>query len=225
MSREDRKILTDRHRSAAGGPRKWPHLHGILEAPRRLRAFVRAHETSLVGLAVMIGTIGGLVVLAMSVAVGGAPRAAVQHQHHRAAFQPAECRDVAGCAGSEPRRPAAGGGAAAVAALAAGARDRSDRGQRPARRTDVVSRQRHRRAADHLVRAGVGASVGLEAGYTHCERACGVARPRISPAPRRPAPHGRLRRGGRDRGSVRRSAGRRLLCVRTRDRRLYIRPA
>src|SRR5258705_1562856 len=42
-----------------------------LEAPRRLRAFVRAHETSLVVLAAMIGTIGGLVVLAMSVAVAG----------------------------------------------------------------------------------------------------------------------------------------------------------
>jgi CIC family chloride channel protein len=40
-----------------------------LEAPRRMRAFVRAHETSLVVLAAMIGTIGGLVVLAMSVAV------------------------------------------------------------------------------------------------------------------------------------------------------------
>jgi CIC family chloride channel protein len=40
-----------------------------IEAPRRLRAFVRAHETSLVVLAAMIGTIGGLVVLAMSVAV------------------------------------------------------------------------------------------------------------------------------------------------------------
>ncbi len=40
-----------------------------LEAPRRLRAFVRAHETSLVVLAAMIGTIGGLAVLTMSVAV------------------------------------------------------------------------------------------------------------------------------------------------------------
>src|SRR5258705_2983860 len=44
-----------------------------IEAPRRLRAFVRAHETSLVLLAAMIGTIGGLVVLAMSVAVAGPP--------------------------------------------------------------------------------------------------------------------------------------------------------
>ncbi|MBR0935370.1 chloride channel protein [Bradyrhizobium jicamae] len=42
-----------------------------LEAPRRLRAFVRAHETSLVVLALLIGTIGGVVVLAMSVAVAG----------------------------------------------------------------------------------------------------------------------------------------------------------
>lgn len=37
-----------------------------LEAPRRLRAFVRAHETSLVVLAVLIGAIGGLVVAVMS---------------------------------------------------------------------------------------------------------------------------------------------------------------
>jgi CIC family chloride channel protein len=40
-----------------------------LEAPRRLRAFVRAHETSLVVLALLIGTIGGLAVAAMSNAV------------------------------------------------------------------------------------------------------------------------------------------------------------
>src|SRR5471032_64684 len=42
-----------------------------IEAPRRLRAFVRAHETSLVVLAALIGTIGGLVVSAMSAAVQG----------------------------------------------------------------------------------------------------------------------------------------------------------
>ena len=40
-----------------------------LEAPQRLRAFVRAHETSLVVLAALIGTIGGLVVAAMGAAV------------------------------------------------------------------------------------------------------------------------------------------------------------
>src|SRR5258708_7603498 len=43
----------------------------FLGAPPRLRGFVRAHETSLVVLAALIGTIGGLVVLAMSVAVAG----------------------------------------------------------------------------------------------------------------------------------------------------------
>ena len=40
-----------------------------LEAPRRLRAFVRAHETSLVVLAALVGTLGGLAVLALSIAV------------------------------------------------------------------------------------------------------------------------------------------------------------
>ncbi|MBR0758404.1 chloride channel protein [Bradyrhizobium jicamae] len=40
-----------------------------LEAPRRLRAFVRAHETSLVLLAALTGAVGGVVVLAMSIAV------------------------------------------------------------------------------------------------------------------------------------------------------------
>jgi chloride channel protein, CIC family len=44
---------------------------GYIEAPRRLRAFVRAHETSLVVLAALIGTIGGLGVAAMSAAVQG----------------------------------------------------------------------------------------------------------------------------------------------------------
>src|SRR6202163_779302 len=42
-----------------------------LEAPRRLRAFVRVHETSLVALAALVGAIGGLVVVAMSAAVEG----------------------------------------------------------------------------------------------------------------------------------------------------------
>src|ERR1700722_17810856 len=39
------------------------------EAPRRLRAFVRAHETSLVVLAALVGTLAGLVVAAMGAAV------------------------------------------------------------------------------------------------------------------------------------------------------------
>jgi chloride channel protein, CIC family len=40
-----------------------------LEAPRRLRAFVRAHETSLVVLAALVGAVGGSVVSAMAAAV------------------------------------------------------------------------------------------------------------------------------------------------------------
>jgi chloride channel protein, CIC family len=57
-----------------------PAVHGsaemvtrarYLEAPQRLRAFVRAHEASLVVLALLIGTLGGLAVAAMSVAVEG----------------------------------------------------------------------------------------------------------------------------------------------------------
>src|SRR5882757_686770 len=42
-----------------------------LEAPQRLRAFVRAYETSLVALAALVGAVGGLVVVAMSAAVEG----------------------------------------------------------------------------------------------------------------------------------------------------------
>ena len=44
---------------------------GYLEAPRWMRAFVRAHETSLVALAALVGVIGGLVVAAMGAAVEG----------------------------------------------------------------------------------------------------------------------------------------------------------
>src|ERR1700749_2044349 len=39
------------------------------EAPQRLRAFVRAHETSLVVLALLVGTVGGLVTAAVGIAV------------------------------------------------------------------------------------------------------------------------------------------------------------
>ena len=62
--------------------------------------------------------------------------------------------------------------------------------------------------------SGVGASVGLEAGYTQLASGLGrLAWPRISSAPRRSAPHGRLRCCRRDRGRVRGAAGRRLLCL------------
>jgi chloride channel protein, CIC family len=55
--------------SAAFGQGKMMTKSRYLEAPRRLRAFVRAQETSLVLLAALVGIIGGLVVAAMSAAV------------------------------------------------------------------------------------------------------------------------------------------------------------
>src|SRR3978361_1102203 len=42
-----------------------------LEAPRRLRAYVRAHGTSVIILAALMGTIAGIVVVVMSIAVAG----------------------------------------------------------------------------------------------------------------------------------------------------------
>ena len=110
-----------------------------LEAPRRLRAFVRAHETSLVVLAAMIGTIGGLVVLAMSVAVAALHALLFDIGiTERLSSQPS-IETLRAVLVPESRRPGAGGGLAAAAALAACARDRPDRGQRPAWRADVVS--------------------------------------------------------------------------------------
>ncbi|HET7125285.1 MAG TPA: hypothetical protein VFI51_14330, partial [Bradyrhizobium sp.] len=58
-----------RHVLAAFGRSKMLTTSRYLEAPRRLRAFVRAHETSLVVLAALVGTVGGWVVFAKSVAV------------------------------------------------------------------------------------------------------------------------------------------------------------
>lgn len=54
---------------AVNGSGKMATSSRYLEAPQRLRAFVRAHETSLVVLAALVGTVGGLVVAAMSIAV------------------------------------------------------------------------------------------------------------------------------------------------------------
>ena len=105
--------------------------------------------------------------------------------------------------------------------MAAGARDRSDRGQRAAWRADVVSRQRDRRVADDLVQRR--RRIGRARSRLHParQRPCRLTGAWISPAPRRPARHGRLRGRGGDRGCVRCAAGRRLLRLRTGDRRIY----
>lgn len=136
-----------------------------LEAPRRLRAFVRAHETSLVALAALVGTIGGCVVLAMSVAVAGL---------HALLFDISIRDRLSSQFGIDPLRallvPSLGGlllGLAFLLLLR----------WRPAREIDPIEanalhggRMSFRGsvivALQTIWSSGVGASVGLEAGYT-----------------------------------------------------------
>ncbi|WMT76112.1 chloride channel protein [Bradyrhizobium sp. Ash2021] len=136
-----------------------------LEAPRRLRAFVRAHETSLVVLAALIGTIGGLVVLAMSIAVAGL---------HALLFNISIRERLSSQASIDTLRallvPSLGGLLLGVAFLWLS-------GWRPAREIDPIEanalhggRMSFRGsvivALQTIWSSGVGASVGLEAGYT-----------------------------------------------------------
>ena len=143
-----------------------------LEAPRRLRAFVRAHETSLVVLAALIGTIAGLVVVAMSVAVAGL---------HALFFNISIRERLSSQDSIEPLRallvPTLGGlllGLAFLLLLR----------WRPAREIDPIEanalhggRMSFRGsvivASQTVWSSGVGASVGLEAGYT--QLASGIA--------------------------------------------------
>jgi CIC family chloride channel protein len=136
-----------------------------LEAPRRLRAFVRAHETSLVVLAAMVGTIGGLVVLAMSVAVAGL---------HALLFNISITERLSSQPSIEMVRavlvPSLGGLLLGVALLLL-------LRWRPAREIDPIEanalhggRMSFRGSVIVALQttwsSGVGASVGLEAGYT-----------------------------------------------------------
>jgi CIC family chloride channel protein len=136
-----------------------------LEAPRRLRAFVRAHETSLVVLAALIGIVAGLVVLAMSVAVAAL---------HALLFNISITERLSSQASIETLRavlvPSLGGlllGLAFLLLLR----------WRPAREIDPIEanalhggRMSFRGsvivALQTVWSSGVGASVGLEAGYT-----------------------------------------------------------
>ena len=136
-----------------------------LEAPRRLRAFVRAHETSLVVLAAMIGTVGGLVVLAMSVAVAAL---------HALLFNISITERLSSQSSVETLRavlvPSLGGLLLGVALLLL-------LRWRPAREIDPIEanalhggRMSFRGSVIVALQttwsSGVGASVGLEAGYT-----------------------------------------------------------
>jgi chloride channel protein, CIC family len=135
------------------------------EAPRRLRAFVRAHETSLVVLAALVGTIGGLVVAAMSAAVEGL---------HMLLFDLEMGDRLSSQYRIEPLRallvPSLGGLLLGVAFLLL-------LRWRPAREIDPIEanalhggRMSFRGsvivALQTVWSSGVGASVGLEAGYT-----------------------------------------------------------
>ena len=145
-----------------------------LEAPRRLRAFVRAHETSLVILAAVVGAIGGLVVAAMSAAVD---------LLHVALFNLNPGDRLSSQAAIDPLRallvPSLGGFLLGIAFLLL-------LRVRPAREIDPIEanalhggRMSFRGsvivALQTVWSSGVGASVGLEAGYTQLSSGLGAS--------------------------------------------------
>ena len=145
-----------------------------LEAPRRLRAFVRAHETSLVVLAALVGTVGGLVVAAMSAAVEGL---------HVLLFNLQVGERLSSQLKIEPLRallvPSLGG-------LLLGMTFLLLLRWRPAREIDPIEanalhggRMSFRGsvivALQTVWSSGVGASVGLEAGYTQLASGLGAS--------------------------------------------------
>jgi len=136
-----------------------------LEAPRRLRAFVRAHETSLVVLAALIGAVGGLVVATMSGLVTAL---------HAVLFNLPWGERLSSQPSIDPLRaivvPGLGGLLLGIAFLLL-------LRVRPAREIDPIEanalyggRMSFRGslvvALQTIWSSGVGASVGLEAGYT-----------------------------------------------------------
>jgi len=150
---------------AANGHGKMITQSRYLEAPRRLRAFVRAYETSLVVLAAMVGAIGGLVVSAMGAAV---------EVLHVVLFNLDAGDRLSSQLKIEPLRallvPSLGGLLLGVAFLQLAR-------WRPAREIDPIEanalhggRMSFRGsvivALQTIWSSGVGASVGLEAGFT-----------------------------------------------------------
>jgi CIC family chloride channel protein len=145
-----------------------------LEAPRRLRAFVRAYETSLVILAAMVGVIGGLVVAAMSAAVD---------LLHAVLFNLNSGDRLSSQVSVDPMRallvPSLGGLLLGIAFLLL-------LRWRPAREIDPIEanalhggRMSFRGsvivALETVWSSGVGASVGLEAGYTQLSSGLGAS--------------------------------------------------
>jgi CIC family chloride channel protein len=145
-----------------------------LEAPPRLRAFVRAHETSLVILAAVVGAIAGLVVAAMSMAVDGL---------HAVLFNLNSGDRLSSQVSIDPVRallvPSLGGLLLGIAFLLL-------LRWRPAREIDPIEanalhggRMSFRGsvivALETVWSSGVGASVGLEAGYTQLSSGVGAS--------------------------------------------------
>jgi CIC family chloride channel protein len=145
-----------------------------IEAPQRLRAFVRAHEASLIMLAALIGVLGGLVVAAMAAAV---------FKMHEMLFHIPVGEHLSSQDKLDPLRavlvPVIGG-------LALGAAFLMLLRWRPAREVDPIEanalhggRMSFRGsvivALQTIWSSGVGASVGLEAGYTQLASGLGAS--------------------------------------------------
>ncbi len=142
-----------------------------LEVPRRLRAMVRARESSVIVLAAIVGVLGGLVVVLMGTAVGFM---------HVTAFGLDPGERLSGRFSLDPLRaflaPCLGGLLFGLVTAAVSRRRGSEvdpieanalRGGRMSMRGSLIV------AAQTVWSSGVGASVGLEAGYT--QWASGIA--------------------------------------------------
>jgi chloride channel protein, CIC family len=158
-------------------PGRWPwstltRLAGRLEIPRRLRALVRARESSLIALAMLVGTIAGLVVAAMGSMVDLLHEIFFNLQHDERLSARLSLNPVlALCV------PLLGG-------LLFGAATEMIRRWRPEREVDPIEANALHGgrmsllgsmivAAQTIWSSGVGAAVGLEAGYT--QAASGIA--------------------------------------------------
>ena len=158
-------------------PGRWPwsaltRVAGRLEIPRRLRALVRARESSLIALAMLVGAIAGLVVAAMGFTVDMLHEIFFNLQHNerlsaRLSLNPT----LALCV------PLLGG-------LLFGTATEMIRRWRPDREVDPIEANALHGgrmsligsmivAAQTIWSSGVGAAVGLEAGYT--QAASGIA--------------------------------------------------
>src|SRR5579864_1629616 len=145
-----------------------------LEAPPRMRAFVRAHETSLVALASVVGLMGGLVVAAMSAAV---------ELLHITLFNLDWGQRLSSQFRIDPARallvPCLGGLLLGIAFLVL-ARFRPTREIDPIEANALHGGRMSFRgsvsvALQTVWSSGVGASVGLEAGYTQLSSGLGAS--------------------------------------------------